>query len=119
MTISNSTPTTIPIYSGTGTLSNSNPSYTGSTLKLNYTQPVNLFQINNTKGEVLKITKDGEFYIKGKLVETDKDIIRYLKVYMKENYRQTLLSDIRESPEIFQDIVTILRREKIEKLLKR
>lgn len=93
---------------------------TGKTFMISSSIQSNIFQINGkNNSEVLKITHDGEIYIKGKLIETNKDIVRYSKVFMKNNYKQTILNDIRQDPDLFQDVITTLRREKIEKLLKR
>lgn len=89
-----------------------------NTLQPNILQP-NILQINNKNIEVLKITPDGDFYIKGNLISTDKDLVRYLKVISKSNYKETLLNDVRKDPDLFQDIVTILRREKINNILNR
>lgn len=78
----------------------------------------NIIQINKSSGEeVIKIENNGDIYIKGKLITNDTDIVRYMKRISLSNHKENIKSEIRNNPELYNDIILELRKEKINKLL--
>lgn len=84
---------------------------------ITYSPPPNIFQLNGNNKEVIKVTNDGDVYIKGKLITNDEDIVRYLKKISLSNYKENLKTEIRSNPQLYDEIVMELRKEKIKKLL--
>lgn len=85
--------------------------------KITYKQPDIIFQINGSNKEIIKVTNYGDIYIKGNLITNDKEILRYLKKISISNYRENLKNEIRTNPQLFDEIISELRKEKINKLL--
>jgi len=73
--------------------------------------------LSKNKTEILRINNNGDFYIKGKLITNDKDIPKYLKKVSYNDYKSKLKEEIKNNPEMYQDILLELRRLKTEKLL--
>lgn len=99
-------------YNTTTTLSSK---YQNATIT--YSPPPNIFQLNDNNKEVIKVTNDGDVYIKGKLITNDEDIVRYLRKISLSNYKENLKTEIRSNPQLYDEIVMELRKEKIKKLL--
>lgn len=87
------------------------------TATITYSPPPNIFQLNDNNKEVIKVTNDGDVYIKGKLITNDEDIVRYLRKISLSNYKENLKTEIRSNPQLYDEIVMELRKEKIKKLL--
>lgn len=87
-------------------------------VKITYKQPDIIFQLNGSNNkEIVKVTNDGDIYIKGNLITNDKEILRYLKKISISNYKENLKNEIRTNTHLFDEIISELRKEKINKLL--
>ena len=83
---------------------------------ITYSPPPDILHIFNNK-DIFKVTNEGDVYIKGKLITKDEDIVKYLKKISLSNYKENLKNEIRSNPQLYDEIVMELRKEKINKLL--
>ena len=89
------------------------------TATITYLPPPNIFQLNGNNKEIIKVTNDGDIYIKGKLITNDEDIVRYLRKISLSIYKENLKTEIRSNSQLYDEIVMEIKKEKIKKLLKK
>jgi len=70
---------------------------------------------NSKNGEILKLCNSGDIYVRGKLIENDKEVVEALRDFLKSNTRDQFFKNDEDYQRTWKDNIAMAFKDEMER----